>query len=68
MLPLGWWVVIGWMIFVIGAGVVAFIWAWKKGHFKDIEEPKYRMLEDKEPAPWPDARDGKKKLSEVQND
>ncbi len=36
---------------VIGVGLL--IWAWRSGQFKDIEEAKYRMLEDREPEPWP---------------
>ncbi len=63
-LPLGWWIVIGWFILIVGTGIGAFIWAWRKGQFKNPEEPKYRMLEDKEPEPWPEDKD-KKKLSEV---
>jgi cbb3-type cytochrome oxidase maturation protein len=43
---------------VIGIGLL--IWAWRSGQFKDIEEAKYRMLDDREPAPWPkrEGRDG----------
>lgn len=54
MLPLGWWVVIGWFLFVVIVGIIFFIWAWRRGFFKNVEEPKYRMLEDKEPASWDD--------------
>jgi cbb3-type cytochrome oxidase maturation protein len=56
MMPLGLWVVIGWMAFVVFTGVVFLIWAWKSGQFKDIEQAKYRMLEDREPEPWPDQK------------
>jgi nitrogen fixation-related uncharacterized protein len=32
--------------FVVAAGYVClFLWAWSSGHFRRIEEPKYRMLE-----------------------
>ena len=55
MMPLGMWVVVGWMAFVILTGVVMLIWGWKRGQFKDIEEAKYRMMEDREPEPWPDS-------------
>ena len=34
--------------------VALFIWGRRGGQFKDIEEAKYRMLEDREPEPWPD--------------
>jgi cbb3-type cytochrome oxidase maturation protein len=54
MMPLGMWVVVGWMVFVIFTGVALFLWGRRTGQFRDIEEPKYRMLEDTEPQPWPD--------------
>jgi nitrogen fixation-related uncharacterized protein len=53
MMPLGLWVVAGWMLFVVVTGVVLLVYAWKSGQFKDVEEPKYRMLEDREPEDWP---------------
>jgi nitrogen fixation-related uncharacterized protein len=53
MMPLGMWVVVGWMAFVILTGVAFLIWGWRTGQFHNIEEPKYKMLEDKEPQPWP---------------
>ena len=52
MMPLGLWVVVGWMALVSLTAVLFFIWAWQTGQFKDIEEAKYKMLEDKEPEPW----------------
>jgi cbb3-type cytochrome oxidase maturation protein len=52
----GLWVIVGWSAFVIFTGIVAFIWGWKNGQFRNIEEAKYRMLEDREPEPWPDAK------------
>ena len=45
---------VGWMIFMAVISVIFFIWGWESGQFKDIEEAKYRMLEDNEPQPWPD--------------
>jgi cbb3-type cytochrome oxidase maturation protein len=54
MMPLGMWVVVGWMLFVILTGLAFLVWGWRTGQFRDIEEPKYRMLEDREPQPWPD--------------
>jgi cbb3-type cytochrome oxidase maturation protein len=53
MMPLGMWVVVGWMVFVMLTGIAFLIWGWKSGQFKNIEEAKYRMLEDREPEPWP---------------
>jgi cbb3-type cytochrome oxidase maturation protein len=53
MMPLGMWMIVGWMVFVMLTGVAFLVWGWKSGQFKDIEEAKYRMLEDREPEPWP---------------
>jgi cbb3-type cytochrome oxidase maturation protein len=53
MMPLGLWVVVGWMLLVALTGVAFLIWGWRKGQFKDVEEAKYKMLEDREPEPWP---------------
>lgn len=50
------WVVVGWMTFVSLTGVAFLLWGWKRGQFKDIEEAKYRMLNDQEPEPWPERR------------
>lgn len=58
MMPLGMWVVVGWMALVALTGVIFLAWGWKNGQFKDIEEAKYRMLEEKEPEPWPDRKGG----------
>jgi hypothetical protein len=60
MMPMGMWVVVGWMIFVPFTVIVFIISAWKSGQFKNIEEAKYKMLEDKEPEPWPDRKGGSK--------
>jgi nitrogen fixation-related uncharacterized protein len=59
MMPLGMWIVVGWMGFVALTTVIMIVWGWRRGQFKDIEEAKYRMLEDREPEPWPDSRGGK---------
>jgi cbb3-type cytochrome oxidase maturation protein len=53
MMPLGLWVVVGWMALVSLTGVIFLIWGWRSGQFTDIEEAKHRMLEEREPAPWP---------------
>jgi cbb3-type cytochrome oxidase maturation protein len=58
MMPLGMWVVIGWMAFVALTGVAFLLWAWRSGQFRDIEEAKYRMLEEIEPEPWPGRKGG----------
>jgi cbb3-type cytochrome oxidase maturation protein len=58
MMPLGMWVVVGWMILVPLTGAILFIWGWKRGQFRDIEEAKYRMLEEREPEDWPARKGG----------
>jgi cbb3-type cytochrome oxidase maturation protein len=58
MMPLGMWVVVGWMAFVSLTGLVAMVWGWRRGQFKNTEEAKYRMLEDKDPEPWPARKGG----------
>jgi cbb3-type cytochrome oxidase maturation protein len=59
MMPLGMWVVVGWMALVILTGLGFIVWGWRSGQFSDIEEAKYRMLEDREPEPWPGQEGGK---------
>ena len=58
MMPMGMWVVVGWMAFVALTGVALMIWGWKRGQFRDVEEAKYRMLQDREPEPWPAQKEG----------
>jgi cbb3-type cytochrome oxidase maturation protein len=58
MMPLGLWVVFGWMVLVALTGIAFLIWGWRRGQFKDIEEAKYKMLEDREPEPWPHQKGG----------
>ncbi len=53
MMPLGMWMIVGWMVFVMLTGVALLVWGWKSGQFKNVEEAKYRMLDDREPEPWP---------------
>ena len=53
-MPFGLWTVVAWMAFVMFTTVVFIIWGWRSGQFRDIESIKYRMLEDREPEPWPD--------------
>jgi nitrogen fixation-related uncharacterized protein len=56
MMPLGMWVVVGWMAFVALTGVAFLVWGWRRGQFRNIEEAKYRMLEEREPEPWPERK------------
>lgn len=57
-MPSGVWLIVGWSAFAILTGVVFFIWGWRGGQFKNVEEAKYRMLEDREPEPWPTKKHG----------
>jgi cbb3-type cytochrome oxidase maturation protein len=43
------------LVFLSGLALIA--WGLKTHQFDDIEEAKYRMLEDREPQDWP-GRDG----------
>jgi nitrogen fixation-related uncharacterized protein len=56
MMPLGMWVVVGWMAFVALTGVAFLVWGWRRGQFHDVEEAKYHMLEEREPEPWPERK------------
>ncbi len=52
-MALGVLVFIAWIAFM-ALTVIAFLaWAVKENQLHDIEEPKYRMLEDRELEPWP---------------
>ncbi len=51
-MPIGMWVVVGWMLFVMLTVIVLMFWGWRNGQFDDIEEAKYKMLEDHEPLSW----------------
>jgi cbb3-type cytochrome oxidase maturation protein len=53
-MPFGLWVVVGWMALVMLSGLALIAWGLKSGQFDDVEEPKYRMLEDHDPVGWPD--------------
>ena len=57
----GLWVVVGWMAFVSLTGLALIGWGLRTGQFDDIEDVKYRMLEDVEPLGWP----GREKTGEV---
>lgn len=59
MMPLGMWAFLLWMIFVTLTGVVLLAWGWRSGQFRNIEEAKYRMLEEREPEGWPGRKGGR---------
>ena len=52
-MPFGLWVVVGWMALVAMSGLVLIAWGLRTHQFDDIEDVKYRMLEDREPQDWP---------------
>lgn len=58
-MSLGVWVVVGWMAFVALTGVAMLLWGWRRKQFRNIEEAKYTMLEDREPQGWPGRKGGK---------
>lgn len=58
MMLLGLWIKVAWMLFVVVTTLGLLIWGWRRGQFRNVEEPKYRMLEDREPAPWPPRKEG----------
>jgi len=60
MMPLGMWVVVGWMLFVALTGIGFIVWGWQTKQFTDIEAAKYPMLEDRDPEPWPGRKGGKR--------
>ena len=59
MMPLGLWAFLLWMIFVTLTGVGLLAWGWRTGQFRNVEEVKYRVLEDKEPEGWPGREGGR---------
>jgi nitrogen fixation-related uncharacterized protein len=52
-MSLGILVLVGGMIVVAATAIIFLVWGFVSGQFKNVEEAKYRMLEDKEPQPWP---------------
>jgi nitrogen fixation-related uncharacterized protein len=59
MMPLGLWIVVGWMILLALIGVGFIIWGWRTKQFSDIEAAKYTMMEEREPEPWPERKGGR---------
>lgn len=48
------------LLFIVGT----IVWGFETGQWKNIEEPKYRILIDREPEPWP----GREKKSPAQDE
>ena len=53
-MPMGLWVVVGWMALVSLTGLIFIAWGLNTHQFDDVEAAKYAMLEDCEPQGWPD--------------
>lgn len=58
-MPIGIILFLVWMALEVVVVAASIAWGFENGQWKDIEEPKYRMLIDREPEPWP----GRKKPS-----
>lgn len=52
-MSLGVFVLIAGMTVIVLIALAFLIWGVRNKQFKDVEEAKYSMLEDKEPQPWP---------------
>jgi nitrogen fixation-related uncharacterized protein len=52
-------VLIAGIIVIAVIAVIFLIWGIKTKQFKNVEEAKYTMLEDKEPQPWPNQEEKK---------
>lgn len=63
-MPMGLWVVVGWMALVSLTGLIFIAWGLRTHQFDDVEAAKYRMLEDHEPQGWP----GRSKAKEGSKD
>jgi nitrogen fixation-related uncharacterized protein len=50
---LGLQVLVGWMAFVALFGFGLLAWAIYSGQLDDLEETKYIVFNEREPAPWP---------------
>jgi nitrogen fixation-related uncharacterized protein len=46
-------VFVAWMALEVVVIAASIAWGFENGQWKDIEEPKYRMLIDHELQPWP---------------
>jgi cbb3-type cytochrome oxidase maturation protein len=51
-MALGVWLIVMWMAFMVLVAGAFILWGWRNGQFRDVEASKYRMLDDRDPAPW----------------
>ena len=52
-MSLGTVILIGGMAVIALSAIAFLIWGLATQQFKNVEEVKYKMLEDREPEPWP---------------
>ena len=60
-MAVGLWVLLGWMFVVMVTALLFLAWAKDSGQLDNIEEAKYRMLEERAPEPWPEKPRKRKK-------
>lgn len=53
MMPSGLFILVAFSSFVIIVGIGLLVWGVRSGQFRNVEEAKFTMLEDREPEPWP---------------
>ncbi len=52
-MPLGLIMFLAWLFFMVLCTGALIAWGYREGQFDNIEEPKFTMLLDREPQPWP---------------
>ncbi len=52
-MPIGVLLFLAWMALEAVVVLAMIVWGFENKQWKDMEEPKYRMLIDHEPQPWP---------------
>ncbi len=52
-MPIGLIIFLAWMALEVVVVAASIAWGYENGQWKNIEEAKYRMLQDIEPQPWP---------------
>ena len=53
-------VLVGGMILISLTALIFLIWGFKTGQFKNLEETKYQVLDEKEPQGWGDEKGEKR--------
>ncbi len=52
-MPISGWIMVGWFLAVILAGVGLLYWGWRSGRIEEWEQARYVPLHEHEPEPWP---------------